>query len=152
MKKSLFFLFILITAQWSFAQDEYHPFLDKSFLIISSSTNFETAEKVALEAEKKLKLDYPTSPFYPDDSLGFKTDKRCECGVVHDYFPRGSHDEGDYVSIEFSSGYEGFSEGYYIVIVSSGRKEVVEKKLQKTKKHFPQAYIKTAEIYVGCRH
>ena len=152
MKKSFFLLTLLFLGQFSIAQDEYQPFIDQSFLIISSTTDFDSAEKIAQEAKEKLKLDYPTSVFYPDESEGFKTDEVCGCGEVHQYFPRGSHDNGNYVSIEYSSGYEGFTEGYYIVIVSSGQKANVQKELRKAKKYFPKAYIKTAEIYVGCRH
>jgi len=152
VKKPFIFLIILFLGQFSSAQDEYQPFLDRSFLIVSSTLDFESAEKIAVEAKRRLKLNYPTSVYFPADSVGFKTNKQCECGNVHDYFPRGSHDAGNYVSIEYSSGYKGFTEGYYIVIVSSGQKSSVEKELRKAKKHFPQAYIKTAEIYVGCRH
>lgn len=152
MKNSFYLLIALFIAQFSFAQDDYQPYINQSFLIISSSTDFNSAEKIAKKAKKKLKLDYPTSVFYPDKSKGFKTDEVCGCGEVHGYFPRGSHDNGNYVSIEYSSGYDGFTEGYYIVIVASGEKALVQKELSKVKKHFAQAYIKNSEIYVGCRH
>ena len=152
MKKSFYLIIALFITQFSFAQDDYSPYIDQSFLIIASSTDFDAAQKTALDAKKKLGLDYPTSDFYPDKTEGFKTDEVCGCGDVHGYFPRGSHDDGNYVSIEYSTAYEGFTEGYYIVIVASGKKGSVQKELSMEKKHFAQAYIKNSEIYVGCMH
>ncbi|MCJ8290809.1 MAG: hypothetical protein HRT58_14285 [Crocinitomicaceae bacterium] len=152
MKKSFYLIIALFVAQFSFSQDDYVSHIDRSFLIIASSIDFEAAQKTALKAKNKLGLDYPTSIYYPDESEGFKTDEVCGCGEVHGYFPRGGYDGGNYVSIEYSSGYDGFAEGYYIVIVSSGQKAAVQKELSKVKKHFAQAYIKNSEIYVGCRH
>lgn len=144
----------IFLTQSSYAQvdNEYHPYLDQSFLIIASSTNFDDAKKIALEAQEKLELEYPTSSYYPDKKEGFKTDEICGCGEIHSYFPRGSHDNGNYISIEYSSAYEGFTEGYYIVIVSSGQKESVQRELPEAQKHYEQAYIKNSEIYVGCMH
>ena len=133
-------------------EDDYHPYIDQSFLIIASSSDFESAKKTALQAKAKLGFDFPTSEFYPDKSEGFKTDEECGCGEIHGYFPRGSHDDGNYVSIEYSTAYDGFSEGYYIVIVSSGKKSTVQNELPNVKEHFAQAYIKNSEIYVGCMH
>lgn len=152
MIKSFHLIIALFIAQFSFAQDDYKSYIDQSFLIIASSTDFDAAQKTALKAKKKLGLDYPTSIYYPDKSEGFKTDEVCGCGEVHGYSARGGYDNGNYVSIEYSSGYDSFAEGYYIVIVSSGKKAAVEKELSKVKKHFAQAYIKDSEIYVGCRH
>lgn len=145
---------IALLSKASFAQEEpeYHPYLDQSFLIIASSKDFKSAEKVAKQAQKKMELEYRTKTYYPDKKEGFKTDEVCNCGEIHDYFPRGSHDDGNYISIEYSSAYEGFSEGYYIVIVASGPKETVESELPKAKEVYPQAYIKNSEIYVGCMH
>lgn len=152
MKKSFHLIFALLLVQFSFAQNNYESFIDQSFLIIASSTDFDSAQKTAQIAKRKLGLDYPPSIYYPDKSEGFKTDEACGCGEIHGYFPRGGYDNGNYVSIEFSSGYEGFAEGYYIVIVSNGEKELVQKELPNVKKHFTQAYIKNSEIYIGCRH
>ena len=147
-------LIALFITQLSFAQEELenHPYLDQSFLIIASSADYNDAETIALQAKEKLGLDYPTKEFYPDKVEGFKTDEVCNCGEIHGYFPRGSHDDGNYVSIEFSSAYQGFTEGYYIVIVSSGPREDVGNELPKIQKYFKQAYIKNSEIYVGCMH
>lgn len=144
----------IFLTQSSYAQqdNEDQPYLDQSFLIISSSTNYDEAQTIALEARDKLELDYPTSSYYPNKKEGFKTDEICGCGEVHNYFPRGRYDDGDYISIEYSSAYEGFTEGYYMVIVSSGQKESVQKELPKVQEKYDQAYIKNSEIYVGCMH
>ena len=144
----------IFLTQSSYAQqdNEDQPYLDQSFLIIASSTNYDDAQTIALEAQKNLELEYPASSYYPDKKEGFKTDEICGCGEIHSYFPRGRYDDGNYVSIEYSSAYEGFTEGYYIVIVSSGQKESVQKELPKVQEKYDQAYIKNSEIYVGCMH
>lgn len=151
MKKIVLFTLVLLCVFASKAQEDYN-FIKQSFLIIHSTKDYSAALETAKDAEDKLGLEYRESEYIPDETEGFISDVVCGCGEIHGYFPRGSHDDGNYISIEYSSSYDGFSEGYYIVIVSSGQKFTVKKLLPLVKKSFAQAYIKNAEVYVGCMH
>lgn len=134
-----------------FSQDLY---IEKGFVIIHSSKDYSSALKIAQESSEKMKIDLDLRDYKPDSRLGLITDVECGCGIVHDYIARGHSDDGQYVSIEYSNMYEGFSTGYYIVIIASGRKD--DKKLKESlvlaKEYYPDSYIKSTEVYTGCMH
>lgn len=64
----------------------------------------------------------------------------------------GHADNSDYVSIEYSTGYEGFSPGYYIVVAAIGApgSSVVSAVLASARKWYPNAYAKQTRIWHGC--
>ncbi len=68
------------------------------------------------------------------------------------YLPRIDRNIAKYISIEYSDGFDGFTKGYYIVIVASGEKgdPAVKKALTDAKKFYHDAYAKTCGVYMGC--
>lgn len=152
MKKLLFLSIILLNFQFSFAQDS-NQIMSKSFLIISSTKSYGHALKRAQLACNKLGYTLDLRSMFEDrKNGGLTTNEVCGCGENHGYFPRGRGDDGNYISIEYSDYFDGFSEGYYIVVVSSGNREEVDAVLPKVKEHYNDAYVKNAPVYLGCMH
>lgn len=113
---------------------------NKSYLIISASKSYQEALKKAKEAQKKLGIKLNL-----DNYDYFKTTGLLNHKYIYTrdfYYPRGKNDDGDYISIEYSSLYENFTQGFFIVIVSSGEDEVLRKKLKKIKETYSDAYLK----------
>ncbi|MBN4071289.1 hypothetical protein JYT72_02145 [Crocinitomix catalasitica] len=132
---------------------ESEDFTTKSFLIIRSSKSYNRALKKAQLACNKLGLTLDLRNMYKDQRLnGLTSSEICECGAWHGYFPRGKDDDGNYISIEYSSRYPTFAEGYFIVIVSSGDRSDVESVFSKVREHYPDAYIKDEDVFLGCMH
>lgn len=107
--------------------------------------------KVAEQMDIKLDLRdlHPTDEglSFPD-TVCFNNGWEAPC-----YLARGRWDDGEYVSIEWSDAFSGFSKGYYIVVVSSGDDlERIKKRLNVVKRFVPNAYIKSTDVYVGCMH
>lgn len=124
----------------------------KSFLIIQSTKSYDKALKKAQLACNKLSLTLDLRNLIQDKNKGLTSNEVCECSEKHGYIPRGRFDDGNYISIEFSSAYESFSPGYYIVVVASGYNEAVNLMLPKVKVHYKNAYIKNSKVYMGCMH
>ena len=123
-----------------------------SFLIIKSTKNYNSALKKAQLASKELGWTLDLGGNFQDKEDGLTNNEICGCGNDHGYIPRGRYDSGNYVSIEYSSAFEGFSKGYYVVMVSSGDREKVESVLIKVKTYYKDAYIKDADVWIGCMH
>ena len=126
----------------------------KKFLIIKSTTNYSEAKEYAKKIAKKsdIKLDLRGLSFNEKIHLTFD-ERFCTddgMGEYPCYLPRGRYDDGEYISIEHSSSYSGFTNGYYIVMVASG--EDIQSSLEKIKKIVSDAYVKSDEVYMGCIH
>ena len=153
MTKRLFTLLIIVfIGSIGKAQDDDRHMVTRSFLIIKSTTNYQKALKKAQLACNDLGLTLELRGNIYDKEEGLANTVECGCGEEHGYFPRGRYDDGDYISIEYSSAYTGFAEGYYIIIVSSGDRSEVKKLLPKAQQFYPDAYIKDSKIYMGCMH
>lgn len=155
MPKIVFIIFSLFLSLASvFAQDDYeNPMETKSFLIIISTKNYKRALTKAQLACNDLGLHLDLNNTYRDkENGGLTSSKVCGCGEQHGYVARGRSDDGNYISIEYSDAFEGFTPGYYIVVVSSGYREDVGKLLPEVKEAYKDAYIKDSEVYVGCMH
>ena len=154
MKQALFSAFICISvvvhAQESNSIDE--NFVHKYFLIVLSTKDYDVALRLAKEASASFDLQLVLNDNYPNKEKGLTNDFVCSCGEAHGYNPRGRYDDGDYVSIEYSDYYNSFSKGYYLVIVSSGSKEEVNKKLPAIREVYNSAYVKSSSVYMGCMH
>lgn len=142
------FLFFFVAS--SIAQGDV--FVDKSFLIIQSGKNYQRALKKAQLACNKLGIPLDLRGCHADKEYGLASVETCDCGENHGYIPRGRGDDGNYISIEYSSAFKSFSSGYYIVVVSSGEKANVQAELANVQKHYKAAYVKTSPVYVGCMH
>jgi hypothetical protein len=122
MKNILFVALLCFSNTSSFGQPE-SEYVKKYFLIAASTSDYSTALENAKSISKnlKLKLDLRGLNEYKDNE-GLTWDKSiCEEGNRNYpcYLERGNTDDGNYVSVEWSSAYEGFAKGLYIVVVSS---------------------------------
>jgi hypothetical protein len=142
-----------IAVQYGFAQDA-EPYIKKAFVIIQSTKNYAAAKSTAEKAAKQLhqKLDF--RGLQPNKLSGLTySNVICENeGGYPCYISRGRYDDGDYVSIEWSNAFDKFTKGYYVVVVYTGDKTTANTALQKARKTFKDAYVKQADIYVGCMH
>lgn len=124
-------IYLLISPMLSFGQDNPGCYVKKFFLLIQSTPNYKTALQTAKNAAKDLniKLDLrglvqdqnthiglslpaDTCLKYTEEEEGVR-DSSC-------YMARGRWDDGIYISVEYSNAYQGFSKGFYIVVVGSG--------------------------------
>lgn len=135
---------------------EATPWIKKSFAIVSSTKDYRIAAKIAQEAHKKLKLKLQLRDLTPNSDTGLSFPKEvCKSSGGWGfpcYVARGRYDDGDYVSIEYSNAFTGFSPDYYIVIISSGPAKYVAKIVKRAKRYYPDAYVKTTDTYLGCMH
>lgn len=130
------------------------PFVNKGMLIVLSTKNYADAKRIAAEAAKKLSVKLDLRELVPNKETGL-TYSKADCeneGGFPCYISRGRYDDGDYVSIEYSNAFNGFVKGYYIVIAASGNKDITSPALIKAKKIYPSAYVKQADVYIGCMH
>lgn len=150
---------------FSFGQDNPGCYAKKFFLLIQSTPEYETAIQTAKSASKDLniKLDLrglvrdqntriglslpaDTCLKYTEEEEGSR-DSSC-------YMARGRWDDGIYISVEYSNAYQGFSKGFYIVVVGSSDKKdaTLVETLTKVKTKYSDAYIKSSKVYMCCMH
>jgi len=135
-------------------QEQIEPYIDKDFVIIYSTKNYNEAHKIAISAAEKLELKLDLRDLKPSKKTGLTFSKEdCEYDYPC-YIARGRWDDGKYISIEYTDYYREFQPGYYVVIAHSGEKgsQEVLQTLKKSKIIYKDAYIKTANIYIGCIH
>jgi hypothetical protein len=157
--KYILFSLVLFTSLFSISQEDYWESqnVKKHFLIVASTKSYESALKTAREMTTKLDLKFDDRDLKPHEESGLTwSNGDCEeNGWEYPcYVARGRHDDGEYVSIEWSNAIKGFTKGYYVVIVSSQseRDEAMKSFLKRVKEIKPSAYIKSAEVYIGCMH
>jgi len=123
------------------------------FLIAKSTKNYKEAKQFAEDLAKKtgIKLDFRGLSYNKELKLSFspKECTRDDYDKYPCYYPRGRM-AGVFISIEYSNSYEGFSKGYYIVMVANG--DNVKQTLARVKSVVKDAYIKTTTVYMGCSH
>ena len=149
----LIFLFLTITEIPAFAQ-EGQPFVKNSFVIVQSTKNYDKAKTEAVKASQQLHQKLDLRELTPNKKSGLTyAEKICEDEDGYPcYIARGRYDDGDYVSIEWSNAFTGFTKGYYIVVIYSGTKTAADTILKKAKTVFKEAYAKQSSVYVGCMH
>lgn len=159
MKYKCISLLTVLSCAFCFGQEEnFTPELKKYFLIAHSSKDYEAAWKKANTISEGLDLKLDLRELIKNDSdIGLTLQKSmCEGNGwgYPCYAARGRYDDGDYVSVEWSNAYEEFSEGYYIVIVSSQTvyDQKIKSLLDTVKEIVPSAYVKSSMIYMGCMH
>jgi hypothetical protein len=159
MKKCLTHLLSILIWCTASAQSENTPepipYIKKSICIILSTTSYNEAKKVAKQAKIKCKIPIDYRDLIPNQKIGLtlcKADCQTEELDYPAYYSRGRNDDGEYISIEYSNAYQGFTKGYYIVVVYSGDKAAAENTLKKVKPFYKTAYIKLTEVYIGCMH
>ena len=147
-------LLLFIPAAFTAEAQNDSAFVKKEILIILSSKNYAAAKKTAEEAARTLSLKLDLRGLVANKKTGL-TYSKADCeneGGYPCYIARGRYDDGSYISIEYSSAFNGFSKGYYIVVAASGDKSITSPALANTKKYYPSAYVKQTDIYMGCMH
>ncbi len=155
MKKLLFILLSLfLSTEGSIAQEATQT---KAFIIVAAGKNYQSMKKTANSVAKKLGYKINLRGLQQNSQIGLSFSKKdCEDNGFEfpAYIPRGRWDDGEYISIEYTDAYEGFSPGLYFIIVSSHDKDSkkINSVLAHVKKSYKNAYIKYADIYMGCLH
>lgn len=140
-----------------FAEDKVDEFQRVSFVILKSTKSFEEAVQLAKGASGVLKTPLQLRGVAPQPDFGLTfTEEDCNEGALDYpcYIPRGRYDSGEYVSLEWSSAYQEFSPGFFLVISASGEPDslFIKASLSKARKFYSRAYVKTANVYIGCIH
>lgn len=108
--------------------------------MISASKDYQESLYKAKVAKQKLGIKLKLDNYEYFKTTGLLNEKY---SYTRDfYYPRGNNDDGDYISIEYSSFYENFAQGFFIVVVSSGGEKAIRKKLIEIKKIYKDAYLK----------
>ena len=133
---------------------EPSPHVDKAFLLVAASKSWDEARSTASQAAQALGLELKVK-VQPHDTQGL-TFSEADCtegGMDHPcYVPRGRWDDGEYVSVEWSSGFEGFTPGLYVVMAWSGPESEAVSHLEAARAVYSDAYVKKASVYMGCMH
>ena len=157
MRKISILLFIFFSVSQLFAQETDEATVKKGYIIVSAGKNYEAIKKQAKTVADKLgyELNLRDLEYHKTEGLSFSQVVCQEENMEYPfYIARGRWDDGEYVSVEYTNAYEGFTPGYYIIMVSSHDKGAAELKtaLQHVKKSYKTAYIKYADVYMGCIH
>lgn len=153
----IMFFVSLFGVRKALSQDDFFAsqYVKKHFLIAASTKSYSSALKKAnmLADSLNLKLNLRGLEENQENGLTASEDwcEDAEWGFPC-YLARGRHDDGNYISIEWSNAIKGFTQGYYVVIVSSQSKRDEELKtlLSQVRQFVPDAYIKSSEVYIGC--
>ena len=148
-----------LVASLALAQDP-SPWVDQTFVIVASERTFDAAMAKAghIAVKSGIRLDFRGVGFDPAhvSENGGLTLSASECeGNGWDYpcyVPRGRWDSGAYLSIEYSSAVNGFTPGLYVVVAGTGARSELDAVLARVRPVVPDAYLKTAEVYMGCMH
>lgn len=127
----------------------------ESFVIIMSTKSYAAAKMMAVEASKKLNLKLDLRDLKPNKEGGL-THTRAICeGQGWDYpcyVSRGRELQGEWVTIDYSNAFKGFTKGYYIVTTAGAEPSLIKTALKKVQKVYKNAYAKQTEVYIGCMH
>jgi len=128
--------------------------VEKAFLLVSASKDWDTARSTASQAAQALALEIKVEVEpHPTEGLSFDAKSCTDNGWEHPcYVARGRYDDGEFVSVEWSSAYEGFTPGLYLVVVASGPEAEVKTHLEAAQEVYGDADIKKAKVYLGCIH
>jgi hypothetical protein len=148
---------VALVAVTSSASERDPDVVRKSFVILKSTPSYADARAVAAAAAERLAIRLDLRDLEPNADAGLTFSKEScdnEFGEYPCYVPRGRFDDGVYISIEHSSSYEGFEEGLYVVMLASGspRNRTIDAAVRRAKSQFPDVFVKTAPVYLGCVH
>ena len=141
------------------AQQAFNVDVPKDIVILQSTRSYAAALTGAKQAATKLGRPLKLAGNHPNKELGLSTSKAdCE-GDGYDfpcYTPRGqgAAEDSDYISIEYSDGYEGFAKGYYIVVAALVKPQStnLRQTLARVHRAYPSAYAKRTAVWFGCMH
>lgn len=141
-----------------FQSTELSQFEDRWVVILGAYKNFEEAKSEAVKvAEATDTLFTLRDMIYDEKGLRYPDDFDDEV-YAGQYAPRTSNywsvgEEAieNHISVEMSSGYEGFEPGYFIGVgMIAETPEEAAKMADQLKKHAPGTYVKKTVIFYGC--
>ena len=152
-------LSLLVAAAPALAQSAYNVDVPKDIVILQSTRDYAAALAGARQAVTKLGRPLKLAGYQPNKELGLSASKADSIGGGYDfpcYVPRGQGgaEDSDYLSIEFSDGYTGFAEGYYIVVAALAppNSPTLRQTLARVRRAYPTAYAKRTAVWFGCMH
>lgn len=138
---------------------EFNSLVAKDIVILHSTKDYKAALKTAQEAATRLgrKLDLESN--HPHKQLGLSMTKPdCE-GNGYEYpcytaRGDGNAENSNYISIEYSTAYEGFAKGYYIVVagIATPGSAALNNTVTMARKWYKDAYAKRTHVWLGCMH
>ena len=157
MRISTFLLFLFLTSSLFGQDDQMSMEAKKYYLITASTKDYSSALKQAESISNDLALELNLRDLQENEEAGLSwTAESCEDNGwgFPCYVARGRYDDGEFVSIEWSNAISGFTKGYYVVIVASNSNydKSLKALLKRTRKFVPDAYVKSADVYMGCMH
>ena len=158
MYKFIFSLAASILVLFTHAKaQEFNSSVPKKIVIVLSTKDYATAKNFAIEVSKKLGKSLDLNGLKPNRELGLTFSKEdCESYGYPCYIPRGegNAENSDYISVEYSNGYEGFAKGYYIVVAGIGdpNSAFLTRVLANAKRYYKDAYAKQTKVWFGCMH
>lgn len=152
--------FLMITRTATSAADcdaNEKPYVDKEFVILKSTPSFKEAAQSAADAAAALGVKLNLRGLSPDlrTGLTFSREKCAQSQIRYPcYVPRGRRDDSTFASVEWSTEYELFAKGLYVVMLASGApgSSKTRSMLAAARRVYPDAYSKRAKVYVGCMH
>jgi len=125
------------------------------FVILKCTINYDEAFIIAKKSAKQLGIKLNLRALHYNNDIGITFSKKyCEVMGYPCYIARGRYDDGTYISIEHSIGFDKLKRKNYIVIAASyaNNNHKVEEVLHKCKKMYKSAYAKYSDVYMGCIH
>ncbi len=137
---------------------ELSQFMDRWVVILGAFKDFEAAKADAMRVAEATKTTFSLRGMIHDEK-GLRMPDDFEDEIyAGQYVQRGWNEwfEGEkefsnHISVEDSSGYEGFEPGFFISVAFIAESaEEAEKKVEEFKKHAPGTYAKQTVIFMGC--
>ena len=139
-----------------FAQET--PMVMKDILILRSTKDYAAALETARQAAARLHIRLDLGGYRPSIQSGLTLSK-VDCaknGLEYPaYIARGrEYKSSNFVSIEYSNGYPGFTKGYYLVVAAIGQpgSAVVRQATLAARECYSDAFAKRTRVWVGCIH
>lgn len=124
---------------------------DRYILILKSTKDYNEAVNFARNAAKKLGLKFDNENVRYSKEKGIYFEGIQDDDYNGGYYPRRYADE--FISLENSSGYPGFKDGFIIVVggIYNDRR-TSNQALAKIKPFYADAYVKKTKMWMGCIH
>ncbi|MGY3087237.1 hypothetical protein ACVWYF_000263 [Hymenobacter sp. UYAg731] len=146
----------IIPSQKLVAQEE--PWVIKDVLILQSTKDYKAALISARQAAARLHILLDLKGYRPNAQSGLTMSKTvcADNGFEYPtYLARGREmEDAAYVSIEYSTGYNGFAKGFYLVVAAVGESgsPVVRNTSTAAHRWYNDAYAKRTQVWLGCIH
>jgi hypothetical protein len=133
------------------------PFIPGGLLVVGSSRKYHEAVRAAKSFSRAAAMPYSSQGYVLDESRGMVLpDDHPDDIHAGEYLPRrydGACDGERCVTVERSEAYEGFPNGYYLVVAGIvGRDAEAKSRLAQARRIVPTAYVRQTILYMGCRH